>query len=76
MFYFTDHTRERLHGGADVCEGNLEKSSTEAGWANVSCQEGDYSIYENTCAKLKCGRAVHVKPCNESENTWLKCSGK
>ncbi|KAB5567211.1 hypothetical protein PHYPO_G00230190 [Pangasianodon hypophthalmus] len=73
----SNYSHVRLHGGADACEGTLEeKDSTEGGWANVPCQEGDYNRLDKMCAKLKCGRAVSVKPCNESKNTWLKCSDR
>lgn len=60
---------------ADVCEGTLEKeNSTEGKWSNVSCQEGNNMLHK-MCTKLRCGGAVRVD-CNESQNTWLKCSGK
>ncbi|MCJ8734728.1 hypothetical protein PDJAM_G00238690 [Pangasius djambal] len=73
----SNYRRVRLHGGADACEGTLEEdNSTEGGWANVPCQEGDYDMLDKMCAKLICGRAVSVKPCNESKNTWLKCSDR
>ncbi|XP_053481618.1 scavenger receptor cysteine-rich type 1 protein M160 [Ictalurus furcatus] len=71
----SNHERVRLRGGADVCEGTLEKeNSTEGKWSNVSCQEGNNMLHK-MCAKLKCGEAVSVD-CNESQNTWLKCSDR
>ncbi|XP_060788367.1 scavenger receptor cysteine-rich type 1 protein M130-like isoform X2 [Neoarius graeffei] len=69
-----NHRPERLQGGVDVCQGTLEESSTEGQWANVACQESDYNMFNNVCVKLGCGTFVSVKPCNESKNTWLKCS--
>ncbi|KAF5905560.1 scavenger receptor cysteine-rich type 32, partial [Clarias magur] len=72
----SNHSSVRLHGGTDVCEGTLQKFSNESRWANVSCQEFDHGMLNSTCAKLKCGSAVSVKPCNESKNTWLTCSDR
>ncbi|XP_053359271.1 scavenger receptor cysteine-rich type 1 protein M160 [Clarias gariepinus] len=71
-----DYTPVRLHGGTDVCEGTLQKYINKSEWANESCQEFDHGKLDSMCAKLKCGRAVSVKPCNESKNTWLKCSDR
>ncbi|XP_060788378.1 scavenger receptor cysteine-rich type 1 protein M160-like isoform X2 [Neoarius graeffei] len=68
-----NHKPERLQGGVDACQGTLE-SSTEGQWANVACQESDSNMFNNVCVKLGCGTFVSVKPCNESKNTWLKCS--
>ncbi|KAI5625742.1 scavenger receptor cysteine-rich type 1 protein M160-like isoform X2 [Silurus asotus] len=64
-----------LHGGADVCEGTLEKKkySTEENWKEESCQGFNKSELDKMCAKMKCGKAAAVNPCI---NTTLKCTDR
>ncbi|XP_046726357.1 scavenger receptor cysteine-rich type 1 protein M160 isoform X2 [Silurus meridionalis] len=65
----------RLHGGANVCEGTLDKKkySTEENWKEESCQGFNKSELDKMCAKMKCGKAAAVNPCI---NTTLNCTDR